>query len=231
MNKNQEAYMKVAARLCEYRKKMKYTQQQMGTYLDVTQAHYSKLEAGTKIISRNSLIHFHNNGGDVEWLITGREQKNGIFNQYFGRYSDERSKGAFLEMSLWIIEQGLRIGHYSDGDCLKNANKTIRLLLLKDRECSIWTGIRETEDMTQMQMADILDINIKRYRRLEKGLAEEDAAVLASLYVNLGYSPMLLLWKKIYCMSELNMVWDKFDLQLQERLLQYVIKMSELISD
>lgn len=230
MNKNHEAYEKVVIRLSEYRNNCKLTQQQMGEYLDVTQSHYSKLEAGTKIISRNSLMHFQNNGGDVQWLITGNKKQDGLFDHYFNLCPDDQSKSAFLEAALWIIEQGLRIKNSSDINKLDYVHKNLRVLLLKDSAYSLWEKIRAVEGLTQLQMSYILDINIKRYRRLEKELNEVDAEVLSSLYVNLGYSPMIMMQQKIYCISELNAVWKEFNVNLQERLLPYVIKDFELIN-
>ena len=216
MNRNNEAYADVVARLAEYRKKMRLSQHQMGIFLNVTQAHYSKLESGMKIISKSSLLQI------------------GIFDTYFDHFPDNdgTSKQAFFEAVLWIVDQGIRIvsnlGPETDG--LDKIFKIVRCLLHKDRNYSLWAMIREIENLTQVQMADILDVNIKRYRRLEKGEADEDAGILTSLYINLGYSPMLLLKRDMYCTSRLNAIWETFDQKLQNRLLQYVIKSHELVS-
>ncbi len=234
MNRNNEAYADVVARLAEYRKKMRLSQHQMGIFLNVTQAHYSKLESGMKIISKSSLLHFQDKGGDAHWLITGESQQIGIFDTYFDHFPDNdgTSKQAFFEAVLWIVDQGIRIvsnlGPETDG--LDKIFKIVRCLLHKDRNYSLWAMIREIENLTQVQMADILDVNIKRYRRLEKGEADEDAGILTSLYINLGYSPMLLLKRDMYCTSRLNAIWETFDQKLQNRLLQYVIKSHELVS-
>ena len=42
-------------------------------------------------------------------------------------------------------------------------------------------------------MASLLDINIKRYRRIEKNQVLPDADILYSLYMKLGYSPLIVM--------------------------------------
>ena len=49
-----------------------------------------------------------------------------------------------------------------------------------------------------MKMAERLDINIKRYQRLERMEAEPDAVILNSLYTLFGYSPLIILHENLY---------------------------------
>ena len=52
---------------------------------------------------------------------------------------------------------------------------------------TIWYKIRMANEMTQSEMADVLDVSVKRYREIEKGNTRANAEVVASLYENLGY--------------------------------------------
>ena len=74
---------------------------------------------------------------------------------------------------FWLTRQGIMLMH---GENWKEANqrvwKYIRLAEEKEQHRNIWRSIRKIEDLTQMKMAERLDINIKRYQRLERMEAE-----------------------------------------------------------
>ena len=48
-----DTYYKIPKRLEEYRKRISFTQEQMGDIMGVGQDHYQRLEKGTVIISNN----------------------------------------------------------------------------------------------------------------------------------------------------------------------------------
>ena len=230
MSINYKFYTSVVSRLKEYRKKMNLTQKQMGLLLNVTQSHYCKLESGMKIIAKKSLLQFSNNGGDVQWLITGKTCQDGIFNDYFAQFKDEQSKVSFLEISIWTIKQGLKLSHYSDVSRLHNVYKIMYLMFWNNESYSVWNAIRDVESLTQMEMADILEINVKQYRRLEKGISEEDTTILLSLYIKLNYSPLLLIERDMWCINELNAAWNLFSTKMQNILKKYIDTLLELIN-
>ncbi len=55
----------------------------MGIKLGVKQSHYSKLEAGSKMIFMQSLQTFIEHGGDVMLLLTGENAGNESLGDYF----------------------------------------------------------------------------------------------------------------------------------------------------
>lgn len=228
MSKSYQHYSEVVKRLAAYRKELQISQSEMGKKFGVTQSHYNKLETGMKTISMRSLQEFSKNKEDVVWLITGQKYQNGIFDHYFINCESVETKTEFLESAVWIIRQGVRKSSLSV-KILGNFYKILELLRRGEDEYLIWRGIRENENITQLKMAEILEINIKRYRRIEKGAMPADAAILSSLYSNLGYSPALLLNQFDYCANELNMIWDMFDKELQEVLQEYMNAAFELV--
>ena len=76
-----DTYYKIPKRLEEYRKRISFTQEQMGDIMGVGQDHYQRLEKGTVIISNNGLEKIEEHGGDIYYLITGEKQKTGIVNE------------------------------------------------------------------------------------------------------------------------------------------------------
>ena len=97
----------IAHRLHEYRKKLNKTQEEMGQSLDVSQSQYNKLENGQHIISFHSLQYFRKEGGDVYYLITGKEYQPGILDNYIEQCHTSQEAAQFLKLIIWVTEQGM----------------------------------------------------------------------------------------------------------------------------
>lgn len=223
------SYSEIPKRLLEYRKALNKNQEEMCKMFAVVQNHYSKLENGLKIISYRSLKEFEKNGGDVCYLITGSPHYNGITDEYIRERKTTFGKIQTIHMILWLVKQGLALcGQNMDAE--NEIKKQIYLLEL-DHETSVWEGIREAEGITQEKMAARLDINIKRYRDIEKLKIEPDADILYSLYVEFGYSPMIIINRDKYSISELNKIWDGFPDEIKnilKKLLDDTMQLIEL---
>lgn len=227
MKSSHQIYDGVVQRLGEYRKELGVSQSEMGTYLGVTQSHYLKLEKGMKVISKRSLLTLRDSGKDVFWLLTGKKSGNGVLDCFLKEFDDAAKRKKMLENIIWVTEEGARFS----GDAYdESLNKAYRLMKGSNlEEAFIWKKIRDAEDLTQIEMAEILDINIKKYRKMEKGEIAEDAEILAVLYEKLHYSPMLFLDRERYCLDELNGIWGSFENSMLQRFLQYLKYSSEIL--
>lgn len=203
-------YSSVINRLKWYRKELNKTQDSMSEMFEVGQAHYSKLEDGKKIISYHSLEMFEKNGGDIQFLITGEKYEQGRIDQYLAQCRTENGKKELLKLLFWVSRQGEALGSQERNLLTKKTSASIALIEYMEKDMSIWKSIRLLEKLTQIQMADILDINIKRYRRIEKMQSKPDAEILYTAYEKLGYSPLIIMKQEYYYLRELNTVWDKF---------------------
>lgn len=76
-----------------------------------------------------------------------------------------------------------------------------------------------------------MDINIKRYRRIEKGESEPDAEILVELYEKLKYSPMIILDQKLFYEDRINKVWEGFPDSIKEKLGPVIEKAIGLINE
>lgn len=154
----------ISQRLVSYRQQLGKSQAEMSREFGVNQSHYSKLESGTKYISYGSLKKFEKAGGDVNYLVTGVHYKTGIVEDCMKRCRTSDGKIELMKALFWLTRQGIMLMH---GENWKEANqrvwKYIRLAEEKEQHRNIWRSIRKIEDLTQMKMAERLDINIKRY--------------------------------------------------------------------
>lgn len=221
-------YSEIPQRLSAYRKALNMSQEEMGRQFAVNQSHYYKLETGAKIISYKSMKQFRQNGGDLCYLITGEKYQRGIADEYIGRCRTQTGRTEAMKLILWLTEQGILLHSGSTEELDKKMWKHIKLAEREKEDASVWKKIRMIEDLSQIQMAEKLDISIKRYRRIEERKVEPDAEILSILYVEFGYSPLVILDRESYCMNEINSIWDSFPENIRKylnRLLDENIKL------
>ncbi len=225
------SYEGAIRRLTEYRRMLGLTQEKMSEVVNLTQSHYSKLERGTKIISNDVLSKLMKNACDVDYLITGVETKRTILDEMFSRCPEE-SKADLLELMVWAVNQGLNVESIKKNNEQIDFEKEIDILKynIKNNKDTIWQHIRKTNKLTQEKMADMLDINIKRYRNIEKEKIKPDADILSTLYEELGYQPTLIMKSdKNYLMS-LNQIWNQLPKDLQDEISKYIEEGISLIN-
>ena len=97
-------------------------------------------------------------------------------------------------------------------------------------EILVWAAdIRKAEDYSQEEMARIFDINIKRYRKIEKGETMPDAEILQTLYEKMQYSPLLVMDQKRFYLDELNRVWAALPAEWRQETEAFVRQAEKLV--
>ena len=102
-----DTYYKIPKRLEEYRRKLSYTQEQMGELMGVGQDHYQRVEQGAVIISYHSLQQIEEHGGDIYYLITGKQQNSGYMNMLLEECENSEMERMLLRMYLFYLESGI----------------------------------------------------------------------------------------------------------------------------
>lgn len=218
-----------ACRLCAYRKELAKTPEQMADSLGVSQNYYRKLESGEASLSRDSLRRVYEQGGDVEYLITGAVHAEGGLDSFYGRCISAKEKREFFKIAVWTIRQGIaREGNRPD--MMAGYRRIQKLLDGGERGRTLWERIRRNEGISQEEMAKRLGIHVRRFRGIEKRSEGADAQVLGRFYRLWGYSPMLALDEEIFFLDELNRLWDALAPETRERLgefLEHAVRMME----
>lgn len=224
-------YPKIPERLQAYRVALDLTQEEMGKWFGVNQSHYYKLENGHKIISLKSLRCFEAKGGDVCYLLTGRKRVTGKMDEYLAKCTTDYGRHELSKEMLWLVNQGI---YLSRGQGLEITDYTLKNMELADRELktpAIWKNIRGIEGLSQHKMAEKLDIGFKRFERIERKYGEADAEILNTLYEKFHYSPLAVLDHQLFCLDEMNQVWEDFSDEIQKRLEPYFERALELIRE
>lgn len=211
-------YDAIPARLCEYRNQLNKSQEEMSELFMVSQSQYNKLENGNHIISYESLKAFWKSGGDIYFLITGERYQPGILERYTEKCKTSEEKAEILKLLIWTVKQGMRRLEYEIPAELKSMWKYVALAENEYTTENIWLNIRKAEHLSQQKLAKLIDIDVKRYRRLEKLCIDPDADILAVLYQKLQYSPLLFLENQLFYPDVLNRIWNEFPSELQAEL-------------
>lgn len=211
-------YSEVPQRLCAYRKALEKTQKEMAEKFGVKQDHYSRLESGKTFLSYRNLLCFVSNGGDIYYLITGKERYVGVIDAYLDNFKLLRDKVEIVKLILWATYQSISYEKSNEIYEIKRAWKHIELIENEKKMNSIWRNIRKVEGLSQQRMAERLDINIKRYQRMENLRTKPDAEILHSLFFDLGYSPLVMMKQDMFYLDEINKIWDEFPEKTRERL-------------
>ena len=201
-------YLSIPRRLAAYRELMNLSQAQMGEKFGVTQSHYSKLESGLKGVSFRNLKSFEENGGDLFFLITGEHREKGKLEFYLERCASGYGKEKIFEILVWAAETGREYAGKENTILTERTDKCIRLMRDYSEEQTVWQNIRRAEGCSQEDMAKLFDINVKRYRSIEKEESMPDAEILQTLYEKMHYSPLVIMDREMYYMDELNRVWE-----------------------
>lgn len=217
-----ELYGHMLKRLVMYRKHHGYNQEEMGSIFGVTQSHYSKLEQGKKIISGDTLQNLSRQNIDIDYFITGETSVRTELNGYMERCANEY-KGELLQMLVWLVNRGIKMMNKESEWGKIEYRKELELFHLKDWDDRakehVWYGIRQIYNMTQVQMSDALEINIKKYRNMEKVNKIPDAEILVNLYDITGIAPSFLFADELNNINTLNYTWQKFTPEVQKELL------------
>lgn len=215
-------YEAALQRLEKYRISKKLNQTDMGKLMGVTQSHYSKLKQGKKIISGESLVRMSKENIDIDYFFTGEETCETELNDYVNRYSDYMNE--LLPLLAWVVNRGIAMMDKAEEWNCVDYQKEIDLFQMKQwnqqAQERVWYGIRKVNNLTQVQMSEALNINIKKYREIEKVGRIPDAEVLSNLYDKTGIVPSFLMSEKLNNLNVLNHTWSKFTPELKKRLLE-----------
>lgn len=219
-------YTDVLRRLDAYRQRMELSKSAMARILGVYQNNYHQIETGRRMLSMESLKNFERNGGDLYPLFTGRERREGPLEELFSRCQSEEHQREILNLLIANLEYASWLEGKPLGNVSVQLRKAMRLFEGELKEYTIWKRIRMQEFLNQDQMAELLKVETKRYRGIEKG-KDPDVGILCALERSLHYSPQLFFDKKQFFLDELNYFWNELSENMQRGVMQILTEAVE----
>ena len=206
MNSN---YQYVLERLKEERERRELTQRLLCYFMHMQQSHYSQAETGHRRFSYHEIKGLCTSDVDVLYVFTGKRTKGGrelpeslasgteelichlsiLYNLAGAAWFLNRSKTCFEK-----IREQLEYIQWGNGNAGEKGN--------------IFLTVRNRCGYTQKKMADILGVDIKKLRELEKGRRLPDSEIIWKMYDLFQISPAFILKDPKGLWNELNYILD-----------------------
>lgn len=220
----ENSYTMVIQRLIEYRIAKGYSQDEMAELLGLTQSHYCKIELGKKVITNETLLKKYEIGMDIDYLITGQETKYSSLDNIVEKCPLGK-RTFFMNIIISYINVWLK----NNGESLLFCQKELEILKFRiDKENgqnngTVWECIRKINNISQEKMTDILDVDRKTYRKIEKGTSMPNVELLTNLYNALGYYPSLITDIETNYLYTVNRVWEKLPKESQDKVEDIIV--------
>lgn len=219
-------YQLIVSRLEAYRKKYHIVQTELAESLEITQSQYSKLEKGAIKLPYEVLYKLYKMGWDIDLIITG-EGMHPIIDRLKplqGGVSEEQMI-SICKLCEWAIEQWNMQG----ADEHDIGNRLLKLYIGSEHAMTALQKLRAVYNFSQEEMAELVGVNIKKYRELEKGVLHLDAELLSNIYEATQCKPSFFMDENSYYLAVVSDACrdDERKVQQLQRLLEMQDKFLE----
>lgn len=182
-------YKDILKRLKEERTRLGLSQEELSRSLYMTQSHYSKVELGTRYLGFHELKALCDSGLDVNYIYTNRKPS--------GKYGDLLSGMSYYQlycvMNLIVFYESAIQDHPSSRipGIIRNISPD-----RKSPSENIFYLLRQSKKISQIKMAEILGMDVKKYRALETNRSLPDSEILFRMYEIFDVPPTVILKDK-----------------------------------
>lgn len=179
-------YGLIVRRLEAYRKQKHMSQTALAEELNITQSQYSKIELGKVKLSYEVMLGLYEHGWDMDMIITGESSVHILPNlaDVF-REDDITQYVSGMKLCEWAMERWRQIEQKEE----VIGKRLLKIFLSSQEETTPLQKLRLVSGLSQVEMAETVGVNIKKYRALEKRELEPDAELMANIYGATGCKP------------------------------------------
>lgn len=224
-------YLFLLQRLKEERVRRNLTQRMLCYCMKMQESHYSKAEAGHRRFSYQEMKGLCNSDVDVLYVFTGKRAKNEPgFRDPLGTGFEE----AICCLNIIYILAGFVYSIRRNKGSFEYIQKQLRYLQCGNAssgaKSNVFCYVRNRCGYTQQKMADLLGIDIKKLRALEKGKLLPDSEIIWKMCDLFQISPAFILKDSKGLWSELSYVLDLLENEDRDTVLQILEKVYKLIN-
>lgn len=174
-------YQEFLKRLKEERLRLKLSQNDMGCFLHMTQSHYCKAERGTRRFTYREMNSMGKMGLDVTYLITGYRCQE-PYKEFLERCTAKELR-CYLSLICSVIECAYINKSYRHQNELRQLIEAIQLSMMpRERGTTLLYTLRRSGKISQIAMAEMLEVDVKKLRELENGKKEPDGELMCLLW-------------------------------------------------
>lgn len=215
-------YDKILQRMIEYRNSLDLTQEQVGAILGKTQSQFSKIELGKTIISYDDLSLLLRADWDIDYLVTAKPQvrwKKSVEDSF---HVDKQHWKELKEVLIWALGQVIPDSSEIENRDIFCEYELLRRIVNRQAFDSLLSELRGMSGIAQTAMAELLGVNIKKYRDLERRVTNPDAELLALIYEMTSCRPSLFFYQDEMEEHLLNDLWNQISEERQKKIILFV---------
>lgn len=185
-------YENVLERLREERGRLSITKADMSRYLHMDQSNYRKAELGQyRRFSYFEVKSMSDLGINVNYIYTGKVKKV-ITLDFIEKLSVNRLK-SILQIIYTIVELSYKEGFNQQYKALLEELKYIFFIKQNVNPSDIFLTVRRLKGYTQIKMADMIGVDVKKLRDLENGKKLPDSEIISKMYEVFKILPVVIL--------------------------------------
>ncbi len=188
-------YENVLERLREERGRLSITKADMSRYLHMDQSNYRKAELGQyRRFSYFEVKSMSDLGINVNYIYTGKVKKV-ITLDFIEKLSVNRLK-SILQIIYTIVELSYKEDFNQQYKALLEELKYIFFIKQNVNPSDIFLTVRRLKGYTQIKMADMIGVDVKKLRDLENGKKLPDSEIISKMYEVFKILPVVMIETK-----------------------------------
>lgn len=202
-------YENVLERLREERGRLSITKADMSRYLHMDQSNYRKAELGQyRRFSYFEVKSMSDLGINVNYIYTGKVKKV-ITLDFIEKLSVNRLK-SILQIIYTIVELSYKEGF----------NQQYKALLEELKY--IFLTVRRLKGYTQIKMADMIGVDVKKLRDLENGKKLPDSEIISKMYEVFKILPVVMIGTKNCMLDTILYILDEIKKEDREKIVDII---------
>lgn len=222
-------YVDIGKHIKEYRMSRKLTQEQVADRIAVSSNYYGKVERGTYHLSYNMLSDIYKEfGWDIDYILTGTKRAENPFSALIDKCPENRRQ-QFVELIIWTLElkveamDGIEDARRASfGRMLQIARTCLTSYEEVLSEDQVIYNIRTQCGISNIDMANCLDMNQRSYNGLEKGKCKPAIDTFVRLDEQFGVNPSFIMNGRFENLAAVSEIWNSLPAGEQKSILDFL---------
>lgn len=214
-------YENVLERLRKERGRLSITKADMSRYLHMDQSNYRKAELGQyRRFSYFEVKSMSELGINVNYIYTGKVKKV-ITLDFIEKLSVNRLK-SILQIIYTIVELSYKEDFNQQYKALLEELKYIFFIKQNVNPSDIFLTVRRLKCYTQIKMADMIGVDVKKLRNLENGKKLPDSEIISKMYEVFKILPVVMIETKNCMLDTILYILDEIKKEDREKIVDII---------
>lgn len=214
-------YENVLERLRKERGRLSITKADMSRYLHMDQSNYRKAELGQyRRFSYFEVKSMSELGINVNYIYTGKVKKV-ITLDFIEKLSVNRLK-SILQIIYTIVELSYKEDFNQQYKALLEELKYIFFIKQNVNPIDIFLTVRRLKGYTQIKMADMIGVDVKKLRNLENGKKLPDSEIISKMYEVFKILPVVMIETKNCMLDTILYILDEIKKEDREKIVDII---------